>query len=459
MAEPVKIRQLKHLDAMLNPLEPDARAILAAQGVEVDPANPPKPYEFVELISRVVYGSDEIVRHPFGALVFGRYDEADAACRNPALGAMGLTGVLASGITAAPLHELFSGIMFSADGPAHRRLRSPVQAWFTPKAVEACRPAIEARARELLEPSLARGQGDLFAEYADPLALSAALIRLGAPADHAAHLGDATIAVFHAFFPMSPEVAKRAERGVATLGAFADELMATRRQKPADDLVSHLLHCVDEGRLTPRDVRAMIVNLLFGGHDLLRGAIVNALFTLMWFRDQWDRLVAEPALARTAAEESFRFAADGAVARMATAPTEVRGRPIAAGTIVLAGGRLRTAIPPTSTTPTPSTSAEPEAAASASARATIIASGRVSLGSPWRSLSRPARPELRGCGSRSASMTSGGTPRIFRLSSRRYRSPPEARERLSAPIERSRARDFGRDALITPREMSRASAR
>jgi hypothetical protein len=111
---------------------------------------------------------------------------------------------------------------------------------------------------------------------------------------------------------MSPEVAKRAERGVATLGAFADELMATRRQKPADDLVSHLLHCVDEGRLTPRDVRAMIVNLLFGGHDLLRGAIVNALFTLMRFRDQWDRLVAEPVLARAAAEESFRFAAGGA---------------------------------------------------------------------------------------------------------------------------------------------------
>jgi cytochrome P450 len=82
----------------------------------------------------------------------------------------------------------------------------------------------------------------------------------------------------------------------------------------------------------------MIVNLLFGGHDLLRGAIVNAMFTLMRFRDQWDRLVADPALARTAAEESLRFAAGGAVGRMATAPTEIRGCPIAAGTMVLAGG-------------------------------------------------------------------------------------------------------------------------
>jgi cytochrome P450 len=338
MAEPVKIRELKHFDPILNLLEPEERAVLAAQGVEIDPENPPKPYEFFELVSRVVYGSGEIVRHPFGALLFGRYDDADAACRNPALGAMGLAGVLASGITSGPLHELFSSLMFSADGAEHQRLRSPVQAWFMPKAVESCRPAIEACAHEWLEPLRARGQGDFFTEYADPLALSAALIRIGAPIDQVPRLRDATIAVFHAFFPMTPEAAERAERGVATLGAFADDLMATRRQDPADDLVSHLLRCADEGRLTSGEVRAMIVNLLFGGHDLLRGAIVNGLFTLMRFRDQWDRLVAEPALARTAAEESLRFAAGGAVGRMATAPTEIRGCPIAAGTMVFAGG-------------------------------------------------------------------------------------------------------------------------
>ena len=338
MAEPVKIRELKHFDPILNLLEPEERAILAAQGVEVDPENPPKPYDFFELISRVVYGSDEIVRHPFGALLFGRYDDADAACRNPALGAMGLAGILASGITSGPLYELFSSIMFSADGAGHQRLRSTVQAWFRPKAVESCRLAIEACARERLEPFQTRRHGNLFTEYADPLALSAALIRLGAPIDQLPRLRDATIAVFHAFFPMTREAVERAERGLATLGAFADDLMATRRRDPGDDLVSHLLRCADEGRLTSGEVRAMIVNLLFGGHDLLRGAIVNGMFTLMRFRDQWDRLVADPALARTAAEESLRFAAGGAVGRMATAPTEIRGCPIAAGTMVFAGG-------------------------------------------------------------------------------------------------------------------------
>src|SRR5262245_49542628 len=130
MAEAVKIRELKHFDLILNLLEPEERAILAAQGVEIDPENPPKPYEFFELVSRVVHGSGEIARHPFGALLFGRYDDADAACRNPALGAMGLAGVLASGITSGPLHELFSSLMFSADGAEHQRLRSPAQAWF-----------------------------------------------------------------------------------------------------------------------------------------------------------------------------------------------------------------------------------------------------------------------------------------------------------------------------------------
>src|SRR5262245_17238971 len=52
MAKPVKIRELKHFDSILNLLEPEERAILAAQGVEIDPDNPPKPYEFFELISR-----------------------------------------------------------------------------------------------------------------------------------------------------------------------------------------------------------------------------------------------------------------------------------------------------------------------------------------------------------------------------------------------------------------------
>lgn len=338
MAEPVKILDLKHFDTIRNLLEPEARAVLAAQGVEIDPENPPRPYEFSELLSRLVYGGDRVARLPIGALLFGRYDDADAACRNPALGAMGLAGVLASGITSGPLHELFSSLMFSMDGAEHQRLRSAVKTWFMPKAVESCRPAIEACAHECLEPLRARGHGDLFTEYADPLALSAALIRLGAPIDQVPRLRDATIAVFHAFLPMTPEAADRAERGVATLGAFADELMATRRQDPADDLVSHLLQCAEEGGLTSGEVRAMIVNLLFGGHDLLRAAIANGLFTLMRFRDQWDRLVAEPALAQTAAEESLRFAAGGGVARIATAPTEIRRCPIVAGTVVIAGG-------------------------------------------------------------------------------------------------------------------------
>jgi cytochrome P450 len=338
MAEPVKIRELKHVDPILDLLEPEARAILAAQGINLDPERPPKPYDFFELVSRVVYGSDEIAKLPFGALLFGRYDDAEAACRNPALGAMGLAGILASGIDAGPLHEVFSSLMFSADGTEHQRLRAPVQAWFMPKAVESCRPAIEACARERLEPLRIRGHGDFFREYADPLALSAALIRLGAPVDHVPLLGEATIAVFHAFFPMTPDAVERAERGVATLGAFADDLIMARRRHPGDDLVTDLLRSADEGRLTLGEVRATIVNLLFGGHDLLRGAIVNAMFTMMRFRDQWDRLVADSTLARTAAEESLRFVSGGAVARMATAATEIRGCPIAAGTMVIAGG-------------------------------------------------------------------------------------------------------------------------
>ena len=122
MAEPVKIRELKHVDPVLNLLEPEARAILAAQGIKLDPERPPKPYDFFELVSRVVYGSDEIVKHPFGALLFARYDDAEAACRNPALGAMGLAGILASGIDAGPLYEVFSSLMFSADGAEHQRL-------------------------------------------------------------------------------------------------------------------------------------------------------------------------------------------------------------------------------------------------------------------------------------------------------------------------------------------------
>jgi cytochrome P450 len=333
-----KVYEIKNPGTVEGLIDPDTRALLETRGIVLDPAHPPKPYEMAELQAELVEAGRDVYRLPF-ALVFPTYDDAEEICKKSEMAAVGTAGILSAGVTSGPLFDLYPNLMFSRDGPEHQRLRERVSAWFSPKAVESCRGAIREHALELFTPLEARGGGELVAEFADPLALAGACIRLGLDPGVVPRIRSWTQPLFEGFLPMSPEQVARAEEAATRLGEVVDEALEERRRAPRQDMLSHLLDEERSDQLSAKELRALVMNLLFGGHDLTRAAISNAAFTLLRFHDSWERLVADKSLIPTAAEECLRFQPPGgAVVRLARSDTTVRGCPVGAGTIVVAGG-------------------------------------------------------------------------------------------------------------------------
>src|SRR4249920_2481545 len=111
---------------------------------------------------------DPVYATNFGYWYVSRYDDANRLLRDPALGAG--RGVPDSmGITSGPLYDLMTTWMMAIDGPAHTRVRKLISRAFTPRAVEALRPYIQAVADGLCDGLAAHGGGDVVADYAFPL--------------------------------------------------------------------------------------------------------------------------------------------------------------------------------------------------------------------------------------------------------------------------------------------------
>ena len=106
---------------------------------------------------------------------------------------------------------------------------------------------------------------------------------------------------------------------------YFNGLFDERRAEPRDDLISALLAVEEEGdRLTEQELRAIVLLLFMAGHETTTNLIGNGVVAMMRNRSEWDRLVADPALAAGAVEEVLRY--DGPVhgtARMATTDLEV----------------------------------------------------------------------------------------------------------------------------------------
>ena len=113
--------------------------------------------------------------------------------------------------------------------------------------------------------------------------------------------------------------------GFPDFAGYIDDRIEERRTKPRDDVTTKLIELeVDGERLTPRQLRAMVRNLVTGGlttTSQLLGNLLTQLFTVPGLE---DRLRTEPALLspRRRREPAHRAAGDVAAAGM---PARHRG--------------------------------------------------------------------------------------------------------------------------------------
>ncbi|MCX4665554.1 cytochrome P450 [Streptomyces sp. NBC_01381] len=209
-----------------------------------------------------------------------------------------------------PFHVLNDNGMLDLEAPTHTRIRRLVSKAFTPRTVEQLKPYVEELADRLVRDLVAEGGGDLAARVAEPLPVAVIAQMLGIPESDRDQLRpwSADICGMYELNP-SEETAGRAVRASLDFSAYLRELIAARREKPGDDLISGLIAAHDEGdSLSEQEMISTCVLLLNAGHEATVNATVNGWYALFRHPEQLAALRRDPArIVPTAVEELMRY--------------------------------------------------------------------------------------------------------------------------------------------------------
>lgn len=234
----------------------------------------------------------------------------------------------------APFHELNDAGMLDLEPPDHTRIRRLVLQAFTPRAIASLRGRIQAVVDGLIDDLACAGDVDLIADYAEPLPVTVIADLLGIPEGdrHRLRPWSADMCRMYEVKP-SDEAAQAAVVASVEFGEYLRALLAERRRRPGDDLISRLAAVVDDGdRLTEPELIGTCVLLLNAGHEASVNGAGNGWWTLFRHPAALARLRAEPALTSAAVEELLRFDTPSTLfERWVLEPIEVAGVTLDAG--------------------------------------------------------------------------------------------------------------------------------
>ncbi|MFI6705286.1 cytochrome P450 [Nonomuraea sp. NPDC050478] len=215
------------------------------------------------------------------------------------------------------------------DPPDHTRMRGLVSKAFTPGMVRRLRPRIETITADLI--AALPDEADLVRDFAYPLPVMVISEMLGVPAEDHERFRGWSETLARSLDPIvTDELTERSQRHRREFHDYFQGLIALRRERPADDLLSALVQ-VEE--LTERELLATCVLLLVAGHETTVNLIANGVLNLVR-HGVLGRAAERP---REVVEEVLRY--DPPVqltARVALEDAELGGVRVPAGTSTLA---------------------------------------------------------------------------------------------------------------------------
>nr|WP_201784644.1 cytochrome P450 [Nonomuraea pusilla] len=197
-------------------------------------------------------------------------------------------------------------MMLNQDPPEHTRRRSLVNRGFTPRTIG----ALESHIRDICDDLLDQcdDEVDFVTQVAAPLPLFVICELLGAPVEDRDKLftwSNRMIGAQDPDYASSPEEGSSAAMEVY---AYANQLAAQRKANPKNDIVTKLIQPDEHGEtLDENEFDLFVLLLVVAGNETTRNAASGGMLALFEHPEQWDRLVADPGLAATAADEIVRW--------------------------------------------------------------------------------------------------------------------------------------------------------
>jgi cytochrome P450 len=260
-----------------------------------------------------------------------KYEDIRYVSSNPALFSSTKGITIPDPAMPSPVQE---GNLIFSDPPRHRQLRKLINSGFTRRRVAVLEPKIREIVRGILD-GIEPGSVHEFAEeIAAPLPTRMIAELLGAPPDDWEQFrvwSDAATGT------ADPEIELDSFVAMGQLFEYFQKLIAARRARPRDDLLSVLAEAeIDEHRLTDEDLLNFAFLLLVAGNETTRNLIALGTLALIAHPDQCRLVVEDPARIPLAVEEMLRWNSPVVhMARTATADVEIRGQRIRAGEVVV----------------------------------------------------------------------------------------------------------------------------
>jgi pimeloyl-[acyl-carrier protein] synthase len=294
--------------------------LLALESTEFDrylvsPEFVADPYETLGRMQREapIYWSDSI-----GGWIVTRYDDVMPTFRNTKeYSNEGRLGRAAAHLSEADRqqlrvfeeHYLTKGLLHS-DPPDHTRLRRFTGKAFAPSRVEGVRPYIAKVTQSLLDGCADQGGMEVINDLAGamPVAVLGELMGLPTSDQYLLHRWTDQLLGFQGINKPSVELLLAAQSAIVEIREYLGSWLRERRERPGPDLLSAFVMSESEpGGLSEPEIINTCQTLLVAGHETTKSLIGNGLALLLGDRGQWQRLVDDRSLVRSAIEEVVRY--------------------------------------------------------------------------------------------------------------------------------------------------------
>jgi cytochrome P450 len=326
----------------------DRRAALDFDLKRLEPSFLADPFP----LYRALREHDPVHRMPDGSYFLSRYDDCAAVYRDPETWSSDKRRDFRPNFGETLLYEHHTTSLVFNDPPYHTRVRKLLSPAFTPRALAALQPRIEALVDRLIDRALDRGAVDLIEDFAAAIPVQLIGDMLGVPQDERGPLRDWSLAILGALEPvLSPEQAERGIRAVADFKTYLRDLVARRagaHGRDEGEILSKLIaasDCApagnaagDDERLSELELLHNCIFILNAGHETTTNLIGNGVDLLIRHPRAQAELRRDPALIVSAVEEFLRMESSNQLGnRRALRATELGGVAMSEGAYVHIG--------------------------------------------------------------------------------------------------------------------------
>lgn len=232
-----------------------------------------------------------------------------------------------------PAARIACQLMAFMDAPGHGRVRKPFNSLFHER-MRNLKPLVGRIVEERFA-ALPRGEEmDFLSGFANPMAVEVICRFIGFSLDRVDSLTRWSRHMFHLFHAIpNREVLEEVNQSLLEFEAYVKEELRRKQANPGEDLLSLL---ADDEELDEEEVIHNVMLIAADGIGNVDVGLALAVCTLLGFPEEYERLRANPGLARQAVAECLRYDSPAQYqGRILAEAVEVGGRELPAKSIVL----------------------------------------------------------------------------------------------------------------------------